>query len=560
MKLSDYVAQFLAEKGVRHVFVYAGGASLHIIHSIAEHPGLTYSCCMHEQANGFAADGYARASGKVGVTVATSGPGATNLLTAVVGAFYDSVPCFFITGNQSSTRSSEGLGVRQYGFQETDIVAMARPVTKYAAKLEHPEMIAAKLNDAWYTMLEGRPGPVLLDIPDDFQRAEIDPSRLQCAKRPEPILGRGALGEKVQAALELIAAAKRPLLIAGAGCRGALPELHKINEATRIPIAPTWALRDVQFMRQTQPFGTHGTRAGNFMVQNADLIIAVGTRLDTHMTGDIRTFAREAKRIVVDIDSAELAKFEHFGWPVDLPICADASQFLRTLHDQCNIPPDKLWWKDTSLNELKAKFPTANTAPYRIMESIMESIPLNAQVFIDTGCTIAWAMQTNDRRHPTSRRLFHDWNNTAMGWALPAAIGGYYACPDKPIYCITGDGSLMMNLQELWTVVDKHLPINLIILDNQGHSMIKQTQDQWLGGKYYASSRKDLSFPNWQQLLHDISYDYLTGTSSKVFGLRPEERVVPQARFGRPIEDAEPLLPREEFRKHMIVKPLPVSE
>ncbi len=595
MKLSDFVADFLAKQGIRHVFAISGGASLHLIHSIAEHPDIDYICPQHEQAGAMAADGYARATRNLGAAIATSGPGATNLITGICCAYYDSVPTIFITGQVTTFRFKADTGVRQYGFQETDIVEMCRPVTKYVTVIKDPKRIRYELEKACHIARTGRPGPVLVDIPDNVQRDEIQAETLE-SYAPEPEnASRAAAAGKVKSEVEKCLAhlyrARRPVLITGWGIRLAKADIaaRELIEKLGFPVVPTWGM--VDFLHHDHPqlvgsFGTHGTRYGNFAVQNADLVLAIGTRLDTHEAGSpLSTFARGATKIVVDIDPAELGKFIKFGMDTDLLICADAGEFTTNLARA--LERDRLGdisdWK-RKIDGWKARYPICPRRyygeepvnPYVFVKTLSAVLPEEASIYVDTGCAIAWMMQAFEVKR--GQRIIHDFNNTAMGYALPASIGGCLAQDKKSVICVTGDGSLQMNIQELATVLRHDLPIKIILLNNHGYSMIQQTQDQWLGSKYIASTvAGGLAMPDFTRIAEAYGYKTLDiranaglhATLSEAVNhpgpifcnvdIKNTHRVIPQVKFGRPIEDSEPFLDRKEFLETMIVPPLAVS-
>ncbi len=591
MKLSDFVARFLARQGIRHVFAITGGASVHLIQSIADTPGIDFICPQHEQAGAMAADAYSRATGNLGAAISTSGPGATNMLTGVCCAYYDSIPVIYITGQVFSSRSKADTGVRQMGFQETDTVEIYRPVTKYAVRVDDPREIQFELEKAVYLAKSGRPGPVLIDIPDDVQRAEIDPKKLPGFLIACERVELSCLNRQVTRCIELINQAKRPVIILGWGIRlaKAEEEIKELLHKLQFPVALTWAVMDMfssRYMLLVGGFGTHGTRHGNFAVQNADLILAIGTRLDIHQRGSPpSSFARGAKKIVVDIDPAELGKFGGLGIEVDLSIRSDAGAFLRAL----NRRSDEISSRDISdwkikINDWKKKFPICSFEyydekginPYIFVRQLSEQLTGDDTIIVDTGCALAWTMQAF--RFKAGQRLFHDFNNTAMGYALPASIGACFALGRKRVICITGDGSLQMNIQELATVIRHRLPIKIFVVNNQGYSMVRQTQDQWLGSRYLASSVEGgLAFPDFAKVarvygfkveMAERSIELISSICQTLDGNYPalcdvripsEYRTIPQAKFGRPIEDNEPLLDREEFLENMIVKPVDVS-
>lgn len=591
MKLSDYVADFLARQGIRHVFAVSGGASVHLIQSIEDTPDITFICPQHEQAGAMAADAYARVTGNIGAAIATSGPGATNLLSGVCSAYYDSVPVIYITGQVSTFRQKSDTGVRQIGFQETDTVPIFTPVTKYAVQIDDPTRIRYELEKACYLARSGRPGPVYVDIPDNIQREDIEPDELDRYTpelQPDTI---SVLIDEIATCVDLIKNAQRPILILGWGIRlaKAEKEILKFIEKSGFPVVPTWAVADILPSDHPQyvgTFGTHGTRYANFAVQNADLILSIGSKLDTKATGSpITAFARGAKKIVVDIDPCELGKFERFGLQIDLLVNADAGEFLRTVNTkvaEMEMRDISVWFQQIAL--WKKKYPICQTDyydqetvnPYVFVKTLSSELSKGDIILTDTGCCLAWMMQGFEFK--ADQRIYHDWNNTCMGWALPASIGACFALDGKPITCVTGDGSLQMNIQELSTVMKHQLPIKIFLINNKGYSMIRQTQDQWLGSRYLASCVEEgLAFPDFVKVAR--AYGFQTATISKNRDIRKhiqevleskgpffcnvdigtEHRVIPQVKFGRPNEDLEPLLERQEFLKNMIVKPLDVS-
>lgn len=589
MKLSDYVAAFLARQGIRHVFAVSGGASLHLIHSVADTPGLSFVCPMHEQAGAMAADAYARVTENLGAAIATSGPGATNLLTGVCCAYYDSVPVLFITGQVSTFRSKGDTGVRQIGFQETDTVDVFRPVTKYASRVDRPERIRYELEKACHLARSGRPGPVLVDIPDDVQRANVDPDALVGYQAPSQRVAGNGIRDLAAQCHVWLREARRPVMILGWGVRlaGAAQAAREAAEKFGLPVAPTWAMADL--LESDHPlrigtFGTHGTRYANFAVQNADLILSVGSRLDTKATGSPpATFAREARKIVVDVDASELNKFARCGLHVDLAIAADAREFLEAMTSMAApAAPNADWLRQIA--DWQRRYPICPDAyyreqdvnPYVFVKTLSRECGEGETILLDTGCTLAWTMQAFDFKR--GQRMFHDWNNTAMGWALPASIGASLARPGQRIVCVTGDGSLQMNIQELATVVRHKLPIKIFLLNNHGYSMIQQTQDQWLGSRYHASSvAGGLADPDYVAIAQayglptlnlkanaDLSEGIAEAMSADgplfcQVEILPDCRVVPQVKFGRANEDPEPLLPRREFLDNMLIKPLASS-
>ncbi len=590
-KLSDYVADFLAEQGIGHVFIISGGASIHLLHSISEHSVLQHICPHHEQAGAMAAEAYSRVTGNLGCAIGTSGPGATNMITGIAGAWFDSVPCLYLTGQVTTFRMKGDTGVRQLGFQETEIIPMVEPITKYAVQISDPMDIRYELEKAVHLAKTGRPGPVVVDIPDDLQRGFIEVEALRGFTPDEERSTLSPSAGELDAIAAILSEADRPVLMLGWGVRlaGGEAEARQLVSRLGIPVLTSWAAKDLvdsNFKHLVGTVGTHGTRAGNFAMQNADAVLCIGARLSTRETGSpIESWARQAQTIVVDVDEAELRKFPRFGKSLDVAVHADGRAFIRALLDRledCQLPDVSDWCG--RIEDWKARYPVCDASaqeestinPYVFVDALSAAMPPNEHIFIDTGCSIAWMMQGFDIR--AGQRLYHDFNNTAMGWALPAAIGGCLALDGRPVTCVSGDGGMMMNLQELGTIKRHRLPVRIFVLNNRGYSMVQQTQEQWLGGEHVGTSLEGgLDFPDFEKLAgaFDIPCISIAKNASlpevlrkvmKIDGpllvnvdIPSEKRVAPQSRFGYPIEDAEPLLPRDEFLENMIVAPLPVS-
>lgn len=595
MKVSDIVAKTLQEHGFCHVFAISGGASLHLIHSMAETPGLEIVCPQHEQAGAMAADAYSRLTSGRGCAVATSGPGATNLITGIASAYYDSVPALFLTGNVARFRDKGDTGVRQMGFQETEFVEMCRSITNYAVKISDARSVRRELLKALYLSKKGRPGPVVVDIPDDIQRADVDETDLeewvQPTGEPDPRAS-AALAQAVDTIAKEIQKASRPCIVLGWGVHlsEAEKETIEIVEQLGAPVVTTWAAADLlphDHALCVGSFGTHGTRYANFCVQNADFVLSIGSRLDSKATGSPpSTFARGAKIAMVDIDPAELGKFGKIGRLIDMPVCAALEDFLPLLKARLASAklPDISPWR-TRVVQWKEKYPQLSIGgsspgainPYYLAKSISDLLEPGDIVVSETGCALAWMMQGFEFK--AGQRFFHAFNFTPMGWGLPAAIGIALARPGKRIVLVAGDGSLQMNLQELVTVTKHKLPIKVLLFNNHGHGMVQQTQEMWLGSKYYATSLEGgLAFPDFEKVAEAYGYPVFSasrneelksilsraiaepGYSFTNIEIAADARVVPQVQFGRPNEDSSPLLDRKEFLANMLVEPLPVSQ
>jgi len=587
MKLSDYVAHFLAEQGIKHVFLITGSAAVHLIDSIAKNPDIDYVCTQHEQAAAMAAEAYSRITENLGAALSTSGPGATNLITGVCCAYFDSIPAIFITGQVPRSQMKRGYAVRQLGFQETDVVSMFESTTKYAVLVDDPQSIKYELEKATYLARTGRPGPVLLDIPDDVQRAEINPDELKSFV-PEEAPGLNKPGWDIKRVLELIAESKRPVVIFGGGIKSSKAQAKAVAFAEKLgfPVALTWAAMDI--LPYNHPlvvggFGVSSVRWGNFAVQNSDLILTIGTRLDTHEAGDkLKTFAREAKKIVLDIDKGELDKYKGRGMNVDIMINADAGDFFDQINDKLDgiSQQDITGWTE-KIKEWKNKYPVCppqyfeqkeKVNPYVFMDCLSEASSEGDVIITDAGATLTWTMQAYKVKK--NQKLFSAFNHSPMGYALPASIGAHYADGKNTVICIIGDGGIQMNIQELATIARHKLPIKIFLIDNRGYAIIRQTQETWLDSRYEASSLEGgLALPDFINIARAYgigtevidNHAELRGKLSKILAshdavlctvnLRPDEKITPKLAFGRPIEELTPPLDRKEFLENMLIEP-----
>ena len=499
MKLSDYVVDFLVEQNIKYVFGITGGAIVHIFDSIEKNTEIKYICTEHEQAAAMAADAYSRITENLGVGIATSGPGATNLLTGVCCSYFDSIPTLYITGQVPKSQLKTGFNCRQIGFQETDIVGIFKPITKYSKLIEDPEKIRYYLEKALYIAKTGRPGPVLLDIPDDVQRAEINPETLEGFSPETKQVNNVSIGKQVSKVVELLQKSTRPIIIFGGGiklgkCQDKAKELiTKLN----VPVALTWATKDMfpfDHPLVIEGFGVSSERGGNFAIQNSDLIIALATRLDTHETGnDLSTFAREAKKIIIDIDESELDKYEKRGMKVDLLINCDINEFLDEIISR-NLKSNDITEWINNINRWKSKYPICpeeyfnqvdKVNPYVFMDILSKESKEGDIIITDAGSNLTWTMQSY--RVKKNQTLFSAFNHSPMGYSLPASIGAFFA-RKKPIICIIGDGGIQMNIQELAIIAYHKLPIQIFLFNNNGYGIIQQTQDTWLNSTYAASN------------------------------------------------------------------------
>ena len=572
--IADTIAKFLSLQGVTTIFGVAGGASLHLMHAITRRKDLTLVPLNHEQSVAMAAESFTRVAGSPGVGVVTSGPGATNLITGIAGAFYDSVACVFITGQVSTSRSSQGLGVRQYGFQETPISEIVSPISKASFSVTENSNIEDLLSEAFRIAQEGRPGPVIVDIPDDLQRR----SASDFPSSPRPPAESESMAEIDLGTLAShLESAERPILILGAGTNH--PEARQLANAlvqkTGLPVALTWGSINALESKDEHLigfFGTHGDRHTNIILEMSDLVVSVGCRLDTKATGSPpSSFAPNAKKVVIDIDLYELEKFDSIGLDVQERIHLSSQDFFKLALDCFPSLALSDWnrkWKGVraecrKLEEHNRLGPGIN--PYSFLAELSRKCIGKTNVYVDTGCALPYTISAFERGKKTM--VYHDFNNTAMGWSVPASIGGYFAVPNALHLVIIGDGSLMMALSDLSTLASVNNRAKIVVIDNAGYSMIRQTQDQWLQSEYVGSSFDGgLNFADWQLIAQACGFGYTEVTDLEAdrtsvtdflgsekpemlcVKVDPSWRVIPQVKFGNPNWRMDPPLEEATLR------------
>lgn len=514
MRVADFIWSFLAEKGVKDVFLVTGGNAMHLDDALALASSIRVVCVHHEQAAAMAAEGYARVDGFPGVLCVTSGPGAINAITGLYGAFVDSQPVICIAGQSKrellrSARDPEQVsGLRQLGVQEADAVAMARPVTKYAATIRESFLVRYELEKAWHLAISGRPGPVFLDVPLDIQATEIDPAVL-AGFSPQPIKER-SLSRLCEELISRLRKAQRPLLLGGEGIResGAANEFLKLANLLAIPVVTAW-MPDIY--PPDQPYyagrvGTLGSRAGNIALQNADFVLAVGSRLSVPQTTfNWENFAPCARVVSVNADPAELVK------PIraaDELIPANPRHFLREIlalwnpHENSSTDCGKWleWCKNLvqrhpEITETMRTKTEKGIHPYFFIEELFQRLDHDAFVASGNAASACVAFQAAPLK--LGQRLISNAGAGAMGHDLPSAIGVAIARKDKRVICLAGDGSLMMNLQELQTVVTSQLPIGIFVINNGGYLSIRTTQKNFFGRYIGESPASGIDFPDY---------------------------------------------------------------
>lgn len=497
IRVADYVASRLLEIGAEYVFLLNGGMMMHLVDTLGRPGGLRYICNHHEQASAMAADGYARRSGKLGVCYATSGPGATNILTGLVGAWQDSTPLLFLTGQSKSTQTIHGSGIpnlRQFGTFEVDIVPIVQSVTKYAQLVMDPLTIRYHLEKALHIALMGRPGPVLLDLPLDVQGALIDPDQLigyvQEAMQLEPEAG------SINTIMGLLLSAERPLILAGYGirCAQAVERFQQLAEKLNIPVATTQLGKDVLFYEHPlfvgHP-GPKGDRPGNFAIQTADVILSIGCSLHSQTTGwENDLFAPDAIKIQVELDQAVLAREQVH---VDYKIQAGCLEFVNAMLMQ-PVPADNwhdwraccLSWKQCYSVIQEAHERKADGINfYHFAEALSTVLEQDACIVADAGS--AFYVMGQALRLKAGQRFISSGSMGAMGFALPVANGAAVAGGPGAIVCVTGDGSLMTNVHELATMSHYCLNVKLFVLNNDGYVSMRNTQRDFCAGHYVGA-------------------------------------------------------------------------
>ncbi len=597
MKLTDYVIDFLVKQGVGYVFGLTGGGVVHLFDSADKNPGIQPIFCHHEQAAALAAVSYARVQKNLGAAIVTTGPGGTNTITGVLSAWQDSIPCIYISGQVRKEHTSHGKPLRQVGMQEFDIISIVRPITKYAAMVEQPDRIRYHLEKAVYLAREGRPGPVWIDIPLSFQWSSVasealggfDSSEIeQYSPSPQSVT------EWCKQCFDLLAAAKRPLLLAGYGIRLSHAEkvFRQFLETWQIPFVSSWTASDIvatEHPLYTGRLGVTGQRGGNLAVYNCDLLICIGSHLSISLTGTMfDAFAREAKIVMIDIDKNEL-EFETVR--VDFPIRCDARVFLQEML-RLGLPPQSdtiNWWRDKCFhyrsynaipNEWRQREKYVNS--YVFIDVLSDMLNNNDIIIVDGGGTNLYtsfqAFKVKD-----GQRLTLSSGICAMGTGLPESVGACFANNMKRTICLSGDGGLQLNIQELQTIVHYKLPIKIFVMNNAGYLAIRHTQNAFLEGNYVGSAQSGgLSLPDFLKVgeaygLKTIRINNNQELSKKLqwtleeggpvlceLMISPEQQLIAQQGFNRnpdgtssprPLEDMYPYLDRKEFLENMIVKP-----
>ena len=602
MKLSDYVIRFVAELGVKHVFLVSGGGAMHLNDSLGRCRDIEFVCNHHEQASAIAAENYAKATNHLGVAMVTTGPGGTNAITGLAGAWFDSSPCLFLSGQVKRPDrmfNSDGtpLGVRQRGIQELDIVSVVKSLTKYAVTVTDPNSIRYHLEKAIHLARSGRPGPVWIDIPIDVQAAPIDETTLKGfqPKELEPVFDKSVLPSQVAKTIGQLNEAERPLILVGNGVRlaHAENEFEIVTARLGIPIATTWVSSDL--VTEDDPLfvgrpGTLAARGANFALQNCDFLLLLGARMDLPLTGwEPSQLARAAHRVMVDVDAPEIRKL---GKLIDTPIHADARAFLCELLRQSSavVPKDRQAWVKRC-QDWKVRYPViqpdhrkpGSVSIFHLAE-VLASV-VDKQDRIVSGSSGS-GIETFIFSYPAKKgqRVFHTAGLGSMGFGIPGSIGVCFASGKQRTICVDGDGGFQFNIQELSTIAHHQLPIKFFVLNNDGYASIRASQTNFFGKPNIGCDhRTGTHLPALSKVAqgYGIASAEISDQSDLAGQIRrvletpgpvvcdlkviPDEPRCPRVTsvqrpdgsfVSKPLEDLWPFLDRDEFRANMIVEPL----
>lgn len=595
IKLSDYVINFVLKLGVKHVFFLPGGGCMHLVDSLGKNKDLEFIANLHEQAAAIAADAYSQYTNNIGVALVTTGPGGTNAITGVTASWIDSVPVLIISGQVKRADLLVGKGVRQMGPQEVDIVSLVKPITKYAVTVMEPERIKFHLDKAIYLAKEGRPGPVWIDIPLDVQGAIIDEDKLESFDVSEQIFDESEINNKVDALIKLINESNRPIIMVGNGIRLAkgIEKFKQVISKIKIPVLTTWRALDILPENNDLYIGRPGSigqRGANFAQQNADLIICIGARLDVGQVAfSYSNFAREAKKVIVDIDKNEINKI---ATKIDIVFNMDAGIFLTVLLEKINdVNTNTSKWLKRC-QDWKNKYPVVlpehetgrkHVNTYMLVETLSKLLTAD-DVIIPGSSGSCSEITLQSFKVKEGQRVFNSPGLGSMGFGLPASIGACVASGKKRTICLIGDGGLQHNIQELELLKRYQLPIKVFVLNNNAYASIRATQNRYFDGNLVACDPSSgLTLPDTTKIatayglktfkidsqneieekvnkvldydgpvVCEVMVDPDLLTQPKISSeVKPDGRIV-----SKPMEDLWPFLDREEFKANMIVKPV----
>jgi len=598
VKVADYIMEFLANKGIHKVFMLYGAANGHLVDAFTRVESIDYVAVMHEQAAGFAAEIYSRIRGVPGAALATSGPGGQNMVTAAANCFFDSVPCIFLTGQINSRFLRKDPTIRQVGFQESDMVSTFKPVTKHAVMITSPELVRYELEKAWHIATEGRQGPVLLDVPIDVQEAYIDPTTLVGFNEAAfpAAFDVDRVDAQIEAYLKDLEKAERPVILVGGGIRlaDAMDGFRGLMDELQVPCFVTWNGLDAVTSDWPQYGGRVGTYGGagrNFGVQNSDLLFAMGCRISGRITGgNVHTFAREAKKYVVDVDQALLQPHLQ-EVPCDVNIHCELNLFFERFRNKLatkkyTAPKIDAWrdqvqvWRKKYdpvdpkfLEEDGYTFEGKNeTHPYAFVRRLGEMMDDDAIVIGDHGgvsAVIGHALELK-----SGHRYCASNGNAPMGYSFAAAMGAYMAAPERQVIALIGDGGMNVNIQELQTMVNYGIKVKTFVLNNHIYGITKAYQETNFEGRCEACGPAGYNPPDFVKVaeaygvkafrincnaeIDEVTAEALAYDGPAVIDVVSHEFHTYEPRiFGwkTPIEDMYPYLPRDEFRANMYIEP-----
>ena len=578
MKSSDLIAQKISEY-TDYVFSGQGGSVVHILDSLYKRKDVKLIPSQNEQGASLAADAYTRTSGKLGVVVTTSGPGTINALQGLACSYYDSIPSLYISGAPVTSNLKKNKNLRQLGFQEMEIQNIVKSFSKYSTRITDVKNIFYEIEKCVYLAKNGRPGPCVIDLPDDIQRMEtsIDDQKIFS---PQDI--KLALDfQKIETTCEMIRKSKRPIFIIGNGVKisNGKKDIYKLLETTGIPYAPTWATFDM--FKTSDPknvgsFGVYATRYGNFSIYNSDLLIVLGSQLNPSLIGsNSKLFSPNAKKILIDIDPTVLN--EENGVKIDLKINCDVKDFITALNKkEIKWSINKLWLE--KIEELKKKYPIVkeeyfsqkNTVnPYIFFDTLSDYTSENDVIIPDASANLVWTYQAY--KVSKKQKIFTALNHSPMGYSVAAAIGASLGSPKSNKIAIIGDGSMQMNIQELENIKNLKLPIKIFLINNKGYGMVKQTIDTWLDSKYVGCDEESgLSLPDFQKVAKAYGIDcteivnhnnmkekieYTLNKGGPILcevKLDPNEKIIPKTKAGSPLHKMLPSLEENEIQSNII--------
>jgi acetolactate synthase-1/2/3 large subunit len=578
MKASDLIALKLSEYS-DYVFSGQGGSVVHILDSLYKREDIKIIPSQNEQGASLAADAYSRTSGKLGIVVTTSGPGTINALQGLACSYYDSIPALYFSGAPVLNAIKKSKKLRQLGFQEMEIQEIVKSFTKYSTRITDVKKIYYEIEKCVFLAKSGRPGPCLIDLPDDIQRMETNLEEQEIFKPQEAEIILDS--KKIETVCGMIESSKKPIFIIGNGVKisDSKKEMDKLLKITNIPYATTWAATDMfktDDPRNVGSFGVYATRHGNFSIQNSDLLIILGSRLNTSLIGsNAKLFAPKAKKVLIDIDPAELKEENHLK--IDLKLNCDVKDFINVLNNK------KIKWKLNQewlnkINNFKKKYPIVqenyfeqkeNVNPYVFFDTLSNYTSEDDIIIPDASANLVWAYQAY--KVSKKQKMFTALNHSPMGYSVAASIGASLGSPKNNIIAIIGDGSMQMNIQELENIKSLNLPIKIFLINNKGYGMVKQTIDTWLGGKYVGCDEKSgLSLPDFQKVSKSYGIscaeinnhndlkekiEYTLNFKGPILcdvKLDSGEKIIPKLKAGSPIHDMLPALEDSEIKSNMV--------